>query len=329
MTGTNPQPESRLLRSPAEAEHLAAEWSRWLGFADAVATGGGADGGVDVRATGMVAQVKAHMTPVGRPDLQRIYGVAMAESSMPLFFSLTSYTRQAIDWANAVDLPLFRFSLDGRVEPVNPAARDLQDNARNRSGSPAPFTRIDPELQKRFSTYARRWNFASALWMGGLLLLSALSHNYHFTEQCQALSTTSSCLQTHQDKLFNDLWGVWDIAGVAVLAHLAVRPQRKVFQYQGPRTSWRMYAVVRQAMFTATGMMWAGLAALFTAGFPTIYASIGLAVMWFVSLVMPRVASYPFLKMETRPHPRRATDSIESADPQLQVSTVDSLEWPT
>lgn len=41
---------------------------------DASLTGPGRDAGVDVRASGCVAQVKAMVRPVGQPDLQRLVG---------------------------------------------------------------------------------------------------------------------------------------------------------------------------------------------------------------------------------------------------------------
>lgn len=120
-----PAPPPRLLRSPEDAEQAAAEWMRWLGFADARVTPPGADGGVDVTSAGALAQVKAHMAPVGRPDLQGLFGVAAAERKRPLFFSLTGYTREALDWAGHVSLPLFRFDPTGGLEAANASGAEL------------------------------------------------------------------------------------------------------------------------------------------------------------------------------------------------------------
>ena len=78
---------ARTIRSPDDAEQVAAEWMRHLGFGDARCTGAGTDGGVDVRSREAVAQVKAQLTPVGRPELQALYGVARSEGCQPLFFS--------------------------------------------------------------------------------------------------------------------------------------------------------------------------------------------------------------------------------------------------
>ena len=115
----------QLIRSPADAEQVAAEWMRHLGFADARCTGAGTDGGVDVRSGEAVAQVKAQLTPVGRPELQALYGVARSEGRQPLFFSLMNYTAAALTWADEVGMALFRFDHAGLVEPVNLAAEAL------------------------------------------------------------------------------------------------------------------------------------------------------------------------------------------------------------
>lgn len=98
---------------------------RHLGFSDARCTPAGTDGGVDVRSSGAVAQVKAQLTPVGRPELQALYGVARSEGRRPLFFSLMSYTAAALTWADEVGMPLFRFDHAGMVEPVSVAAEEL------------------------------------------------------------------------------------------------------------------------------------------------------------------------------------------------------------
>jgi hypothetical protein len=116
---------ARTIRSPADAEQVAAEWMRHLGFDDARCTGAGTDGGVDVRSRDAVAQVKAQLTPVGRPELQALYGVARSEGRQPLFFSLMSYTAAALTWADEVGMALFRFDHAGLVEAVNVPAVGL------------------------------------------------------------------------------------------------------------------------------------------------------------------------------------------------------------
>lgn len=114
-------PRRRLIRSAVDAEVAAAEFMRTIGFADAKRTPSGADGGIDVIAAGAVAQVKTHMKPIGRPDLQRLCGVAKGRTM--LFFSLEGYTPEARKWGDLEGMALFRFDLQGEASPINHAAK--------------------------------------------------------------------------------------------------------------------------------------------------------------------------------------------------------------
>jgi hypothetical protein len=140
----------RVIRSPEDAEQVAAEWMRHLGFDDARVTGAGTDGGVDVRSRAAVAQVKAQLTPVGRPELQALYGVARSEGRQPLFFSLMSYTAAALGWADEVGMALFRFDHAGLVEPVNGPATVLL------SAAGGPGVLLPPAWPVRLSDRAGR-----------------------------------------------------------------------------------------------------------------------------------------------------------------------------
>ena len=100
-----------------------------MGFSDVLCTPRGSDGGIDVRGAAALAQVKAQLTPVGRPELQALFGVAASEGKQPLFFSLMSYTAQARAWADGVGMALFRFDHGGEVEAVNEAASALLRHA--------------------------------------------------------------------------------------------------------------------------------------------------------------------------------------------------------
>lgn len=121
----SPRPEACAIRSPRDAETNAARWMRHLGFSDAEPTAVGADEGIDVAARHAVAQVKAMMTPVGRPDVQNLAGVAAVEGKLGIFFSLSGYTKQAIDWAERAGVALFDFDLMGDPSPVNEFAAEL------------------------------------------------------------------------------------------------------------------------------------------------------------------------------------------------------------
>ena len=123
------EPGPMRIRNPRDAEEAAAQWMRYWGWADAQTTPPGADEGKDVDSREVVAQVKAHANPIGRPDVQNLYGVAQAESKTPLFFSLSDYTNQAREWADRVGIALFLFDLEGRPEPANVAAQILVHKA--------------------------------------------------------------------------------------------------------------------------------------------------------------------------------------------------------
>lgn len=128
------RPEPVLIRHPRDAEEAAARWMRYWGWRDARVTPVGVDEGIDVVAAQAVAQVKAHMNPIGRPDVQNLFGVASAEKKLALFFSLRGYTAEAKGWANKAGVGLFAFDLQGEPEPINQAAQQMirDQSARSR-----------------------------------------------------------------------------------------------------------------------------------------------------------------------------------------------------
>ena len=91
----------------ADAEQMAAEHMRHLGFADVRVTGRGADSGLDVTAQGAAAQVKFHAAPTGSPDVQRLLGAAHA-FGWRLFYA-TAFTPAAEDVAQRVGMGLFMY----------------------------------------------------------------------------------------------------------------------------------------------------------------------------------------------------------------------------
>ncbi|MEU2616079.1 restriction endonuclease [Micromonospora sp. NPDC007271] len=122
-----------------QAEKLAVWHLRLLGYSDARCTQGGADAGVDVLATGAVAQVKHWAQPVGQPPLRDLFGVAQAMAAKPFFYSLNGYTAQALQWANATNMPLFAYSGDGRVLAQNTAAHTLAPESARIGGGKLGF----------------------------------------------------------------------------------------------------------------------------------------------------------------------------------------------
>lgn len=124
-SGDRGEPPRRLVRSAADAEQAAATWMRWLGIKDAEATPTGPDEGVDVLSEEAVAQVKAQMVAIGRPEVQKLLGASTRAGKRALFFSLGGYTSGAVEFADATDVALFVFDLQGQPEPINDPAVDL------------------------------------------------------------------------------------------------------------------------------------------------------------------------------------------------------------
>lgn len=104
------------------AEQMAANHMRAYGFADARTTRGGSDGGIDVVSRWGVAQVKFYSNPVGRPDVQKLRGAAHGQERV-LFYAMSGFNQNAIDFADQARVALFQFDQRGMVWPVNGLAK--------------------------------------------------------------------------------------------------------------------------------------------------------------------------------------------------------------
>lgn len=115
---------NRTVTSWQDAEQLAADHMRHLGFADVRLTGAGVDQGIDVLAAGAAAQVKFHNRPAGGPDLQQLAGAALGVPDR-LFYA-TGFTDAATAAALTTGVALFAYEpVRGAVVPANAAARTL------------------------------------------------------------------------------------------------------------------------------------------------------------------------------------------------------------
>lgn len=121
--------DPRMCRSPRDFEQAARDWLFCWGFMDACLTNVGPDDGIDVVASGAVAQVKAWMSPIGIAEVQRLRGTAH-DGREAFFFSLMDYTDAARRFADSAGVKLFRFTgYDGSIEAINADAVDfLRDN---------------------------------------------------------------------------------------------------------------------------------------------------------------------------------------------------------
>ena len=127
------RPTQSPIHSWQEAERLAQRWMFYFGFHDAKVTAAGTDGGIDVNSARAIAQVKYEKSTTGRPELQKLAGVAHDEDKSALFFSLSGYTKNALAWAeqSRIGLALFKYDYSGNVIGVNQAAKRMLTAAKN------------------------------------------------------------------------------------------------------------------------------------------------------------------------------------------------------
>jgi hypothetical protein len=112
-----------------DAEELAAWYMREiLELGSVRLTGNGADGGIDVTSADASAQVKHYSSPVGAPEVQQAKGASHGSSHV-LFFALSAYTKQAMDFSVAAGVALFSYDVYGDVTPRNEHARTILDSA--------------------------------------------------------------------------------------------------------------------------------------------------------------------------------------------------------
>lgn len=119
------EPDTYAVASWRDAEINAARWLRHWGYADAVARPDGPDGSVDVRATGAVGQVRYQLAKVGRCALHDLVDT-YAGCSVDLFvFTGTSFSWDAVPFADERRIALFTFATDGKMTAVNSTARQV------------------------------------------------------------------------------------------------------------------------------------------------------------------------------------------------------------
>ncbi len=156
------QPGPQFVGSWEAAELNAAMWMRHWGYADATARPGGPDRGIDVRATGALAQVKNRPSQVGRPDIQRLLGAAIDHPDAKLFFfAAGGFSAAAIEEADRRDIALFTFVLDGTMSAVNESARRASRSpVRALSTAPPEST---PVVTGKGSFLAEKWRVIAGI----------------------------------------------------------------------------------------------------------------------------------------------------------------------
>lgn len=111
--------------NPHAAEINAERAFKNWGFNDAIATTGGADGGIDVRSSRALAQVKWKGGVTGSPDVQRLMGARGNGTQQLFFFAASGYSDQAVKYADEVGMMLMTYDPLGAVEGVNQPAKQF------------------------------------------------------------------------------------------------------------------------------------------------------------------------------------------------------------
>lgn len=115
-----------LVATPKDAELNAAAVMRSWGYLDAVSPEHGADGGIDVRSSKALAQVKFRSSKAGRPEIQNLIGARESDTTkLLMFFDHKGYSPQAVQYADHMGVGLFVYDLQGNVKAVNQAGRRM------------------------------------------------------------------------------------------------------------------------------------------------------------------------------------------------------------
>ncbi len=101
-----------------EAELHVAAWARAQGWSDVQVAGSGSDGGVDVESRNAVVQVKMQTARVGRPVIQKIYGIGVSRRKQPVVVSGSGFTSTATAWASEHGVLLYRLDRNGAIHRV-------------------------------------------------------------------------------------------------------------------------------------------------------------------------------------------------------------------
>jgi hypothetical protein len=113
-----------------QAEFLAAEWLRHLGAVDVKVTPERRDGGVDVATSDAFVQVKClERDLIGVKAVRELVGVAAPLGRRALFFSTTSLTSDAQQFARDTNTALFVMRpVAGKLVPIGPLAQAVLRN---------------------------------------------------------------------------------------------------------------------------------------------------------------------------------------------------------
>jgi hypothetical protein len=131
-TGQVPPPTTRrppfrpvTIRTARDALTAAAQYLKWLGFADVRLAGDRSATGIDLRGDGLVAQVDPTTLPTPLREVECLWLNCANEDAAGAFFSLAGYAHDARLRADQLGVPLFVMDLTGTPQPVNDSADQL------------------------------------------------------------------------------------------------------------------------------------------------------------------------------------------------------------
>jgi hypothetical protein len=113
------------IRTARDALAAAAQYLKWLGFADVRLAGDRTANGIDLRGKGLVAQVDPSTQPTSVRDVECLWLNCANEDAAGAFFSLAGYANEARGRADQLGVPLFVMDLTGTPQPVNAPADTL------------------------------------------------------------------------------------------------------------------------------------------------------------------------------------------------------------
>lgn len=115
--------------TPRKAEELAALWMRAMGATNVQVTRFQGDGGIDVKSSKYIAQVKRFNSNVGVAPIRELAGVVRVDGRRGLFFTTTGYAQGAIEFANHAGIALFTMGYEnGELTAVNGIAQAFKQH---------------------------------------------------------------------------------------------------------------------------------------------------------------------------------------------------------
>ena len=113
------------IRTARDAITAAALYLRWLGFREVLQPEVRPVSGIDLRGSGVIAQVDPTTRPATLRAVECLWLNGLSSSTVSVFFSLAGYVDAARARADQLGVPLFVMDLTGCPQPVNAAADEL------------------------------------------------------------------------------------------------------------------------------------------------------------------------------------------------------------